>query len=111
MDVPAKRLSMALDDLMGTNRYALLSVAPIYDYVEGQRSDSVIATRYSVANPETFEKFDVKVANTKAIVSQDIIDSVDERVWVAFENAQVKPYRIEYGKAICSVTADSVKRL
>lgn len=109
MTISAKKISLDLTTLMGCNRFALLSVAPVYEYADGKRTDTVSAIRYNVANPETFENFEVKVPTTKPIVSQERIDNVDERLWVTFENAIVKPYKIEFGKAICSVSADSVK--
>ena len=111
MIIPSKRLSLSLESLMGTNRFALLGVSPVYDYIDKKRSETVSGIRYTVANPDTFETFDVKIAGTKPIVSQEVIENVDERIWVSFENAVVKPYRIEFGKATCSVTADSIKRL
>lgn len=109
MIISTKKLSIDLSFLMDCQRFALLSVAPVYDYVDGKKTATVTAIRYTVANPETFENFEVKVPTTKPIVTQDRIDNVDERLWVSFENAVVKPYRIEFGKALCSVTADSVK--
>ena len=109
MIIPAKNLTFSLDTLMGVDTFALISVTPKYDYVNKQRTDTISAICYRVANPETFENFEVKVSSTKAIVSQERIDNVDERLWVTFENAVVKPYKIEFGKAICTVPADSVK--
>ena len=111
MVISAKKIALELTSLMGSNRFALLGVAPVFEYVDKQRTDRIVAIRYTVANPETFENFEVKVSTTKPIVSQEIIDNVEERIFVSFENAFVKPYKIEFGKAICSVTADSVKRL
>ena len=109
MEIPVKKFTLSLDDFMGVYKYVLLKVAPVYEYVDKQKTDTVSAIRYSVANPETFENFDVKVPATKPIVTQDRIDSVDERLWVEFDNGVIKPYRIEFGKVLCSVTADSVK--
>ena len=109
MIISTSQLTQPLNEVMKSDRFALLSVAPVYDYVEGQRTNTVVAIRYHVANPETFESFDVKVPTTKPIVTQERIDNVDERLWVTFENAVVKPYKIEFGKAICSIAADSVK--
>lgn len=109
MKIPTKKLSINLEDFMGVNEFALLNVAPIYDYVDGKKTDTITSIRYSVANARTFETFDVKIQAKQPIITQREIDNADERLFVSFENAIIRPYKIEFGKAVCSVTADSVK--
>lgn len=109
MKIPIKKLSIQLQDFMDVNEYALLSITPVYDYIDGEKTDTISSIRYSVANARTFETFDVKIQAKEPIISQREIDNADERLFVTFENAVIRPYKIEFGKAICSITADSVK--
>ena len=97
-----------LTDIMDAEPFALLAVAPVYAYVKGEKTDTVIGTRYTVANAETFVNFDVKVNNPTPVVTQEKVEASSERYWVSFTNAVVRPYHIEYGVVQCAVTADSV---
>ena len=109
MRIPLSKLATTLSELTTTESFALLSVAPVYEYEAGKKTEKVIATRYSVADPETFDKFDVKVMNTKAIITKELLESNSSHIWVEFSGAMVKPYKVEFGSALCSVTADDVK--
>lgn len=109
MRISIKKFSCLLSEMMDTDTFALLSTAPVFKYVDGKRTDEQIGTRYSVANPKTFENFDVKVPSTAPIVSQEEIEKNEERFWITFTNPLITPYEISFGKATCSVTADSAK--
>ena len=84
MVIPVKKIQLNLSDLMDSDIFALLGVSEIFDYVDGKRTDTISGIRYSVANPNTFENFEVKVAGTKPLVTQERIDRADERLWVSF---------------------------
>lgn len=109
MRIPLSKLATSLSAFTSSTVLALLSVSPIHEYVDGTKTDNVVGTRYSVADPETFEKFDVKIMKATPIITQKQLDAKDERVWVEFSGALVKPFKVEFGSALCSVTADDVK--
>ena len=109
MKVSTEKLRIPLTNLMDSEIFALLNISEIYEYVDGKRTANITEIRYTVANPDTFENFDVKVAGSKAVITQKQLEESQERIWVTLENAIVKPYKAEYGKAECTVTADAVK--
>lgn len=109
MQIPLAKFATALSAITSSDSFALLSVSTIYEYESGKKTEKIIGTRYSVADPETFDKFDVKVMNPKPLLSQEQLEATDTRVWVEFSNALVKPFKVEYGSAFCSITADSVQ--
>lgn len=101
-----------LNDIMKNAVFAVLAVSPIYAYSDKKRTDTVIGTRYTVANPDTFANFEVKVNNPTPVVTQDKVEAAaasEERFWITFTNAMVRPAKIEFGEVLCVVTADSAK--
>lgn len=109
MKLSISRIRIPLQNLMETEIFALLNVTEVFEYREGKRTENITEIRYTVANPDTFENFDVKVAGAKAVITQKQLDEEENHIWVSLENAVVKPYKIEYGKAECTVMADAVK--
>lgn len=110
LKLKADQLARPLTDFMSNETFAVLAVAPVYAYdKDRKRTDTLIGTRYTVADPETFVNFDVKVSNPVAVVTQEKIEASKERYWIAFTNAVVKPYSIEFGNVQCTVTADAAK--
>lgn len=109
MTLESKDFFIDLAKLFPTNTFALLDSNPIYEYVDGKRTEKVIGTRYSVADRETFKNFDVKVKETKATIDKTMIANAGQRIWVSFSNAQVIPYSMKYGKCECTVKAESIK--
>lgn len=109
MIVENKEFAIDLAQIFPTGTFALLDANPIYEYVNGKRTDKVIGTRYTVADKETFMNFDVKVKEVKATISKNTITNAGQRIWVSFTNAKVVPYSIKYGKCECTITADEVK--
>ena len=108
LTIKSENFAKPLTDIMSADLFAVLSVSPVFAYVENKKTDTVIGTRYTVANPDTFVSFDVKVNQTVPVVTQEQVEASDERYWVSFTNAVVRPYHIEYGVVQCAVTADSV---
>lgn len=97
-----------LEKVFQTNTHAVLSADYVYEYKDKKRTDNIIGTRYTLVNVSTFETFDVKCANIKLVVSQEDIDKSSKRFLVTIDKGYIKPLSIEYGKAKCSVIADSV---
>ena len=102
-------IAIPLSTVMPSQSFALLSVAPVYNYIDGKRTDQLVGWRFSLADPETFQNFDVRLNATKTPITQEMIDASELRFYVTLDNAMVKPYAINYGKAECTVTCDSVK--
>ena len=92
-----------------TREFALKSVAPVYVYESGTRTDVVSAFRYTVVDTVNFEIFEIKVRGARPIVSKEDIENATEHIFVKFQGAVVRPFRIEFGQALCSITADSVE--
>lgn len=109
MKIPKDLLVFPLSTIMDSEAFALLGVNPIYAYSDGKRTDQLIGWRFSLADPESFLNFDVRVNSTKTPITQGMIDSHESRLYVTLDNAIVKPFAINYGKADCTVTADAVK--
>lgn len=109
LTLKAEQMSRPLSDFMGTTIFAVLRVAPVYAYIDGKKTDTVIGIKYTVANPDTFVNFDVKVSQTTPVITQEKVDASDERFWVTFTNAMVKPSKIEFGNVQCTVTADAAR--
>ena len=107
MVVNAKFFSIPLVDLMDTPKFAVLSVRPYYSYEKGKKTELVLGYVYTVANTDTYENFDVKVAGAPTI-TQDLVDTASSRIFVTFENAIVQPFQIKFGKADCTVIASKV---
>lgn len=82
----------------------LVDVAPVAEYVGGQRTDKVVGYRYVVALPEhSFEKLSVKIAGDKLL---DVPDGKDY-VAVDFKALDIKVYEAQ-GKAQLSATATEI---
>ncbi len=77
----------------------------------GKWSSEPVAVRYSCINPETFDTFSVKVPGSIPVT--DIDDFKKSGAFIILEvpvkDTLIKPYRIEYGKALVSITAPFVK--
>lgn len=103
------RFSIALADFTQSAEFVLLAVTPVFLYKDAVKTDEVIGQKYQVADPLTFEAFEIRVDHVTPIVTQSEIEHADDRFFVTFENALLKPFKIEYGKIVCTITADSVK--
>lgn len=108
MTLESKIFTIDLEKIFHTNKFVLLDVNPIQEYVKNQPTDKVIGTRYSVADAETFKNFDVKVFNPEPIVNKQALEA-SPRIWVSLENPKVIPYSMKYGKCECTIIAESIK--
>lgn len=109
LEIATSSVFIALDKLMKEQTFALIASAPSFQYQDGKKTDVIDGTRYTVANVQTFDKFDVKTPEKTPVVSSEQIASMDERVFVSFSNAVAKPVKIEYGHIFFNVTADCAK--
>lgn len=108
MQLKCKDFEKKLPEITSTEEFVLKDVSPIYACESGKRTDTLLGFRYTVADPATFDSFNVKVASGKPLITVDAL--ADSGVlFVTFVNAVVKPYRIEFGNVLFTVTADSIK--
>lgn len=107
MLVKTDRLSISLEDILPSNRFILREVNPVFIYENKQRTDKIWGYKYKLVDTQVFEIFEVKVESKTPLVTQQTIDNSDP-IWVALDSAIVKPNKIEFGKAQCSVTAQNI---
>lgn len=76
--------------------YVLLDISPVNEYdSDNNRTDKIIGWSYVVANTESFEKYKIKVAGAKPLISRDALIAKREngiKTFVEFDNAVVKMY-------------------
>lgn len=79
----------------------------------GKKTDEVEAIRYDVIDPDTFSTFTLKVANPKPVISKTELDMSENQIYIEIpvDEVNIKPYKIDYGKALLSITAPSIKLL
>lgn len=112
MLVPVSEFQKKLSDFVENENFALLNVSPVFEYLNGERTERVIGYKYKVADPDLFLNFDVKVLGKDAIIEQkeiDILSKNNDRLYVCFVNAILRPFSISYGKVNCTIVADNVK--
>lgn len=109
MKIKVSDFYVALQDFVPGNCFVVISVTPVYEYVDGNKTGKIIATKYTVADAKTYKNLEVKVNNPKALINNEMIESSEERFFVSFQNAVLHPYRIEYGNVLCSIVADSIQ--
>lgn len=78
---------------------------------EGKNTDVIECVRYDCVDPNTYATFTVKVESTKAVVTQQALESSDEPIYIEIpvKEVKIKPYKIEFGKADVSIVAPYVK--
>lgn len=101
---------IALTDILPADSFVVKEVNPIQIYEDGKRTDRIEGYRYTLADLNAIEIFDVKVKAKAPIVTNEMIEKSD-RLWVSLEGAVIKPYKIEYGKVLFSITADKITLL
>ena len=111
MNLLPKDFSIGLNEVLPNEKFVVKQVSPVYDYEDKKKTDRVIGYRYKLVDPELFETFDVKIEGTTPVVTNEMVADWDNRVYIALENAIIKPYEIKYGKVKYSIIADSIKVL
>ena len=109
MQIKVSDFYVALQDFVPGNCFVVISVTPVYEYVDGKKTEKIIATKYTVADAKTYKNLDVRVNKPKALITSEMIESSEERFFVSFQNAVLHPYRIEYGNVLCSIVADDIQ--
>lgn len=100
--------SIELSQIFKSEKYVVIDSAPCFAYRDGKRTDTVVATKYTLADPISFKNFEVKV-NGPASITNDVINNSDAPILVTLTNAKIVPYSIQYGKAECTAIADTIK--
>lgn len=88
--------------------YFLNEIAVRYIYEDGKRTDEVAGYVYTVTNTESFDQINVLVEGTTPLMPIEKFNALraeNEKVFVRFENAVVRPYYSETMKSI----QDSIK--
>lgn len=105
-------LEIPMELIEKTDVFALLGVYPVYQYVNGEKIDKIIAWKYSVVNVDTFERYIVKVAGASPIIAPDLLKSkrdLGAKEFVRFSNCRLKLYRSQSGSYEDSIKADNVE--
>lgn len=88
----------------------LLSMAPVYDYVDGKRTDTQSHIRYEVVFVDNFyEKVSVKVPGTKPVVTEEQLAQQGGKLKIRFKNLTGRFYKNNNGEYALSCSADSVE--
>lgn len=109
LSLKSEVFAIPLHSIMDAECFAVIEVAPMYAYADGKRTDTVVGTKYLVANPDTYINFEVRVNNPTPVIAQEKVEASEDRFYVSFSNAHVIPAEMGFGKTLCKVTADSAK--
>lgn len=85
----------------------LASVRPLFDYVNGKRSDTQIGWQYGFLNRAGYELINVKVLEAKPILTQEEIEESVEDISVTAEGFVGSVYNKD-GRIAISGKADKV---
>lgn len=96
----------------GERVFVLLDLIPVYEYdSSNNRTANIIGWRYFVVNTESYEKYRIKVAESKPLISRKDLQAKREagvKFFVEFTNAFLKMYRSSTGTFEDSITAESI---
>lgn len=78
---------------------------------DGNRTETIEFVRYDCVNPENYSNFTLKVVSTRPVVSQEMLESLEEPLFIAIPVSKtiIRPYSIEFGYAKVSIIAPEVK--
>lgn len=105
--LPAKLIIPFPIVLDGANTI-LLGVMPYFEYKNGRKTDTLLGYKYLIVEDKNFEKYAVKIAGEKPLISQEQIEQSKGRIHVTFENAVAKPYRTNTGDYDLSISATGI---
>lgn len=86
----------------------LLGCKPTYEYINQQRSESVIGYTYTVVDNQKFNKIQVKVESTSPLLTDEQISTAKEHIFVKFEQAIIKLYITQSGDVEFSIKATGI---
>ena len=88
----------------------LLGETPVYEYVNGKRTDTQTHMNEEVVFPDNaFEKVRVKVPGTKSLVTAEQLAQQKGKIKVRFKNLRGRFYRTNSGEYALSCSADGVE--
>lgn len=78
---------------------------------EGKKTDLIECVRYDCIDPDNFSTFSLKCESNRAVVTQEILESTEEPIFIRIpvEQTCIRPYEISYGKAKVTIVAPDVK--
>lgn len=85
----------------------LAEIYPWYAYANGQRTEQLLGFQYILVNRDGYDKFSVKVAETKALLTQEEIDASQDDIPVVAEGFVGTLYNRD-GRIALSGKADKV---
>jgi len=108
MIVERNELKYSLEQFVKSDVFALLGVTPLAEYVDGKRTNNITGYRYTVADPQTFKNFEVRVLDASSKITDVTFQDAKGRLWVSFTNAYLTPFSMNFTKVDCKVTADAI---
>lgn len=78
---------------------------------EGKITENIDHIKYDCVDPETFATITLKVLSTHPVVTNEIIETAEDAIYIAVpvDETVIKPYEIKFGKAKVSVIVPFVK--
>ena len=106
----ASKFVISLEDVYPAGKYVVKAVSPVYEYLNGKRTDTIIGYRYTLIDTSVYEIFDVKIESKNPIVTPEVLRDGDQ-IWVALDGAIIKPYELKGFTEKCSIKADAIRIL
>jgi len=108
MKALSTKKGIPLVHLIAEPTFFLNEISVRFNYKDGKRTDEVTGYVYTVTNVETFDQLNIMVEGKAPLMSIDEFNSLrekNEKVFVKFDNAVLRPYYNETLKSI----QDSIK--
>jgi len=88
----------------------VLSVSNGFQYIDGKKTDSLTHIKYETVFPENnYEKTVVKVAGTKPVLTNEMLQQKAGKANVRFKNLTGMFYRSNSGEYALSASADGIE--
>ncbi len=83
------KVKLLPEQVLGENKVILVDASPVYEYVDGNKTNKVVGTKYTVACPKrNYEHCKVKVPDMTPILTTEDIHSCEDPIYVTFEGFQ-----------------------
>ena len=110
------RKKIPLSSVIQTDTFILLRIEPVYEYIDGKRTDNLEGYRYEVVDTINLDRLRVKIKGQSAPLMSD--EELQERredgqkILVEFVNGTVMPYWNPNTKSVeDSFSADGIQLL
>lgn len=91
--IKVKDVTVGLGGIAKDTKARMVDFKATQEYVDGKVTDKVVGTTYTcLAERNGFEKFTVKVADTKSVITQEQLETTDEAIYIEFEGFEGKFY-------------------